>query len=259
VLSVGSIGCNLRCEFCQNCKISQATLEEFPWATQYSPEQLVEMASNESNNIGLAFTYNEPTIFYEFLKETACLAKVHNLQNVAVSNGYINREPLNELFPFLDAFNIDLKAFTDEFYTEITGGSIEPVKRTLKSIKNEGKHLEITHLVIPQLNDKENDFKNMVHWIANELGNDTVLHISRYFPAHLSRLPATSVSTLDVFFNIACEVLDYVYLGNVRGNTETYCRKCGNTVIRRNGYYTEVNGITESGQCIECGEKIVIN
>ena len=259
ILSVGSIGCNLHCEFCQNYEISQTTIEEYPWASQYKPEQLVEMASNETDNIGLAYTYNEPAIFYEFMKETACLAKVSDLQNVMVSNGYINQEPLNQLFPFLDAFNIDLKAFNDEFYGKITGGRLESVKSTLKSIKNQGKHLEVTHLVIPRLNDNVNEFRELVHWISNELGNDTVLHISRYFPAHVSSIAAPSVSTLEVFFEIASEVLDYVYLGNVHGDTETYCRICGNSVIHRNGYNTEITGITESGQCIECGEKIIIN
>ena len=259
ILSIGSIGCNLRCNFCQNCEISQISPDEFYWFRNYTPDSLVHLASQETNNVGIAYTYNEPTIFYEFMKETAYLAKLSNMQNVMVSNGYINNDPLKELFPFIDAFNIDLKAFINDFYKEVTGGKLEPVKNTLKKIRKENKHLEITHLLIPKLNDQPKLFRDMVKWIVNELGSDTVLHISRYFPAHRSKLPATPLSMLEEFYEIANEILDYVYLGNLHRDTDTYCRGCGNFVIHRVGYHTEIKGLSESGFCVECGEKIVIS
>jgi pyruvate formate lyase activating enzyme len=215
IFSVGSVGCNLKCNFCQNCDISQTGVSDFPWLKDFSAEELVNKAAGISENIGIAFTYNEPTVFFEFMLDSAKLSRQKGLKNVVVSNGFINEIPLNELLPWIDAINIDLKAFTDDFYKKQTQSQLEPVKQALKIIRKSGKHLELTNLVIPGLNDDEIIFKSMVDWIAQELGKDTILHISRYFPRYKSQIPLTSESTLKSLFKIAKEKLRYVYLGNV--------------------------------------------
>jgi pyruvate formate lyase activating enzyme len=215
IFSVGSVGCNLKCNFCQNCDISQTGVSDFPWLKDFSAEELVNKAAGISENIGIAFTYNEPTVFFEFMLDSAKLSRQKGLKNVVVSNGFINEIPLNELLPWIDAINIDLKAFTDDFYKKQTHSQLEPVKQALKIIRKSGKHLELTNLVIPGLNDDEIIFKSMVDWIAQELGKDTILHISRYFPRYKSQIPLTSESTLKSLFKIAKEKLRYVYLGNV--------------------------------------------
>ncbi len=260
ILSLGSLGCNLSCIFCQNCDISQSDFDNFPYLQHYTPQEVVEMAVKRSNNIGIAFTYNEPTVFYEYMYETAKLAKNKNLRTVMVTNGYINHNPLKELLPFMDAFSVDLKGFTEKFYKEATGARLEPVKQTLKEIKNANKHLEIINLVIPKLNDEIKDFERMINWIASELSEDTVLHLSRYFPNYKLTNPPTPEHTLTNFYHTAKEKLHYVYLGNTSGSGETHdtkCAKCNTKVIERLGYTTKTTGIDENGHCKNCGNKIV--
>ncbi|MCD4745974.1 MAG: AmmeMemoRadiSam system radical SAM enzyme [Bacteroidales bacterium] len=259
IFSVGSVGCNLRCKFCQNWEISQTSVEDYPYLTDYSPEDIVKLATDESGNIGIAYTYNEPTVWYEFMLEIARLAKSKNLKNVMVTNAYINPEPLEELMPFIDAFSVDLKAFSENFYKEIVSAQLEPVKNTLKSINKKNKHLEITNLIIPGLNDDEKVFKKMINWIKDELGVNTVLHLSRYYPTYKMTIESTSVSKLIKLFKIAKEHLNFVYLGNVRTQEgqNTYCYKCGKLVINRFGYTTDLSGIDDDGKCLHCGNKIL--
>ena len=215
ILSLGSLGCNLRCFFCQNYEISQALPESCTRLPIYHPESFIPLAKKEPDNIGIAFTYNEPTVWYEFMLETAMLAQQNNLKTVMVTNGYINPEPLAQLLPFMDAFNVDLKAFTDEFYRKHTGSTLAPVLETLKQIRAAGKHLEITTLVIPTLNDDPVVFAKQIDWLADELGPDTILHLSRYFPHYRCTIEQTPRKTLDQLQEIAMKRLRHVHLGNV--------------------------------------------
>lgn len=259
ILSIGTIGCNLHCKFCQNYDISQTNIDEFPYLKNYTSDEIINIALQKSDNIGIAYTYNEPIIWYEFVLETAKKAQAKNLKNVMVTNGYINKKPLEELMPYIDAFSVDLKAFTEDFYKEITLSKLEPVKETLKTIYKNHKHLEITNLIIPGLNDDEKIFKDMVLWIANELDKDIVLHLSRYFPTYKLDINPTPISTLESLHNIAKQFLNNVYLGNVQGleKDNTYCKKCKKVVIKRTGYYTDIMGVDKNGNCIFCGNKIL--
>lgn len=259
ILSIGTIGCNLHCKFCQNYDISQTNIDEFPYLQKYTSDELIKIALKESNNIGIAYTYNEPTIWYEFVIDTAKKVKANSLQNVMVTNGYINKEPLEKLMPYIDAFSVDLKAFTENFYKEITLSKLKPIKETLKTIYKNHKHLEITNLIIPGLNDDEKIFKEMVLWIAKELGKNTVLHLSRYFPSYKLNINSTPISKLTNFYNLAKKNLSNVYLGNVHSYemNNTYCSECNKVVIKRAGYNTEIVGIDNNGNCLFCSNKIL--
>ncbi len=259
ILSLGSIGCNMKCKCCQNWQISQTSAEEFRVPDIYKPKDIIRLAGSRSNNIGVAYTYNEPTVWYEFMLETSRLVRAEGQKNVVVSNGFINEAPLKELLKYIDAFNIDLKAFNDKFYKEISSASLEPVKNTLKIISESGKHLEITNLVIPSLNDDENEFKDMVEWIAGELGKDTVLHLSRYHPVYHMNIEPTGHVILERLYNIASEILNYVFVGNInlKDYQDTKCRKCNRTIISRAGYFIEKTGMDSDGKCLNCGTSII--
>ncbi len=260
ILSIGSFGCNMKCKCCQNWQISQASVENLYARNSYNSEDILNLAKSRSKNIGVAYTYNEPTVWYEFMIETAILIHAAGLKNVIVSNGFINEEPLLELLKYIDGFNIDLKAFNDNFYREVSSARLGPVKDTLKIISEHKKHLEITNLVIPSLNDNESEFKEMVDWIFEELGADTVLHLSRYHPIYKMNIEATSPDTLERLYNIAADKLNYVFVGNIniKDCQDTRCSKCKKTVIRRTGYFIERAGIDKSGKCIFCGNQIAV-
>lgn len=256
ILSAGSIGCNLDCDFCQNHEISQADPGTYHVTETYSPRDLVAKALAYSGNVGIAYTYNEPVVWSEFILDTATLAKNAGLKNVMVTNGYINEQPLNELLKVIDAFSVDLKGFSEPFYNKTVGGKLVPVLDSLKQIRNAGKHLEIVNLVIPQLNDDEEIFRSMVQWIHDELGEDTVLHLSRYFPRHRLGIEPTTEHLLTELARIAQLKLRYVYLGNVDiGQNDTLCPGCGNLLISRQGYLVSCAGLDPSGKCISCGAK----
>ena len=253
ILSVGSYGCNMRCDFCQNYHISQSvTLRS---SREMLPDDLVDAALEASKNIGLAFTYNEPTIWLEYIRDAGIAAKNAGLKTVLVSNGYVNKEPLSEIIGFIDAFNIDLKAFNDSSYKMLTGAGLEPVRSSLKQIASAGKHLEITSLIIPGHNDKPGEMISQTEWIAGELGRNVPLHLSRYYPMYKRDDPATSQDTLEKLYEIASERLDHVYLGNTHSGKgqDTKCPKCGKIVTRRSGYYTEVANLDAKGKCTNCG------
>lgn len=258
ILSLGSYGCNLHCSFCQNYEISQESCNAYV-TSKMTPEYLVVKALENTENIGLAYTYNEPTVFYEMMYDTAVVAKEHGLLNVVVSNGYINTQPLEKLLTVIDCFNIDLKSFSNDFYTKVTGGRLSPVLRNLKLIRTSGAHLEITFLLIPELNDDAEQFSNLVNWIHDELGSRTVLHISRYFPHYKLNIPATPISQLTEFYNFAKTKLDFVYLGNVAGEAgcNTNCPVCNHVVVRRKGYSIDVSGLDGFGKCRFCGDPIL--
>ncbi len=260
ILSVGSIGCNLRCRYCQNYDIAQVKFEELSGIRgNISPDDILSNAKmlEEDGNIGVAYTYNEPIIWYEFMYDISKKIKDAGMKNVMVSNGFINPEPLEGLLETMDAFSIDLKGFTDEFYRKITGSRLEPVKRTLEKIASSGKHLEIEYLVIPGHNDDRKQFGEMLNWYVESLGKDVPLHINRYFPMYKMKEPATPMKTLECLYEMALEKLDYVYIGNVESDLgrDTLCPHCGNLIIKRSGYYSQVSG-SKDGVCKKCGEKI---
>ncbi len=258
ILSVGSFGCNMSCLFCQNYEISQPTVSIMnSRKNKISSSKILEKARKISSNIGLAFTYNEPIVWYEFMMDMAKGAKNSGLSTVMVSNGYINRVPLNGLIEYIDAFNIDLKAFNNEFYRDYTGAGIKPVLNTLKKIRSSGKHLEITYLVIPGHNDNRDEFTDCVSWINDNLGKDTVFHLSRYFPNYNFSAPPTPASTIRDLYYIAKEKLNFVYPGNIniKGIMDTICPDCGSVITSRSGYSID-HLKTEDGSCSKCGRMI---
>ena len=258
ILSIGTVGCNLSCNFCQNCEISQVGVHEARFLKEYPVNRLIDTAKNRASNIGIAYTYNEPTVFYEYMLDVAKEIKKEGMYNVIVSNGYINPDPLDELLNYIDACNIDLKAFTEEFYKKETKSSLQPVLSTLKHIKRRKRHLEVTNLVIPNKNDDEKVFKEMIKWISMELGKDTILHLSRYFPRYKATEPPTSDKLLSKFYNMAKEYLDFVYVGNtyLEKGHDTSCPKCSSLLVARSGYSTKVLGVDKSGNCTNCGNKV---
>lgn len=261
ILSIGTTGCNMHCVFCQNHELSQCKLRKPANIYNLSPEQVIDQANKSSNNIGLAYTYNEPTVNFEFMIESARLAKLEDMKTVIISNGYINADPLHMLLEYTDAFNIDLKAFIDTFYKKYTKSTLKPVLDTIKSIANSNKHLEITHLVIPQANSDEDEFENMCKWIANETGEDTPLHISRYFPRYEMDQYPTPPETLFAFYDIAKLYLHHVYIGNIATelHSNTYCPHCNSTLIERTLYHTVKKNIDNSGKCSICGTAVISN
>lgn len=218
ILSIGSIGCNLLCEFCQNWHIARAEYHETtPKELDLTPETVVQMAVDAVGlgNIGLAYTYNEPTVWYEFMFDTARLIKEAKLDNILVTNGYINEAPMRNLLPYIDALNIDLKGTDNTFYNRLTKADIDPVLQTIKLVAHSEKHLELTYLVIPGKNDNQTDFRNMMEWLVNNAGSDFSLHINRYFPAYRMNIHATPIESLMTLAALAREYIPKVYIGNV--------------------------------------------
>ncbi|MEM4637690.1 MAG: AmmeMemoRadiSam system radical SAM enzyme [Candidatus Woesearchaeota archaeon] len=252
ILSIGTIGCNLFCRGCQNYEISKnhTPISEIQFI---SPKEIVEIAIK--NNIRMiAYTYNEPTIFYEYMVDIAKLAKKHNIKNVMVSNGYINEKPLKKLLKYIDAANIDLKGFNEKFYREYANAKLEPVLKTIKIIKESKKWLEITNLIIPKTNDDLKEIKKMCIWIKENANSP--LHFSRFFPYFKAAdKEITPKETLFEAKKIAINTgIKYVYIGNIGFLDNTYCPKCNNLLIKRNPYI-EVCGISK-GKCKKCNNKI---
>jgi pyruvate formate lyase activating enzyme len=255
ILSIGSYGCNMRCDFCQNYHISQNIPEDTE--SNISSGKILKNALSASKNIGIAFTYNEPVIWFEFVNEISKMIKGNGLKTVLVTNGYINSGPLGELLEMTDAFNVDLKAFNNDFYKRLTGAALDPVKDTLRQIVRAERHLEITTLLIPGQNDEISEMENQVKWIASELGEEIPFHLSRYFPIYKRKDPITPHKTLMAHFETASKYLKYVYLGNSMSETgqDTSCPGCGVTITSRSGYHIRhIN--TNNGNCLSCGKKI---
>ncbi len=248
VLSSGPAGCNLSCDFCQNWSISQGPSRPSRYV---APEQLAELALS-SGSSGVAYTYTEPTIWYEYIVDTAPLVRERGGYAVMVSNGYVELEPLSRLLEVTDAWNIDLKAWSEGFYRERCGGRVEPVKRSLRAVAESDTHLEVTFLVIPGENDHEDDWRRMAGWLAGSCGADTPLHISRYFPRYRLRREATPAETVHRAVEVFRETLDFVYPGNMHGALpDVTCPDCGLTWVTRRGE-PMAPGIRE-GKCRECG------
>lgn len=255
--SISTAGCNLGCVFCQNWQISQVKPEEAEHAN-FEPDRIVAMAL-AAKSPTIAYTYTEPTVFYEYMLATAKLAKKQGLKNIMHSCGYINPQPLKELLKYMDACNIDLKGFSEDYYQQMCSGHLEPVLETLKTVKRSGVWLEITNLVIPGKNDDPAMIRKMCRWIKVNLGPDVPLYFSSFYPMYkLQDLPPTPVETLEQAYAIAKEEgLNYVYIGNVFGHIKesTYCPKCGRTLIKRAGFSVEENNIV-GGKCKFCGFRI---
>ncbi len=259
IFSIGTAGCSFKCPFCQNWEISQMPWEfglgSIQTMSRYmSPEEVARIGIS-GGSIGVAYTYSEPMIWFEFIKDTAPIVKERGGKNVFVTNGYINKEPLKELLSFADAFNVDLKSISEEFYKKL-GGDLKPVLDNLVEIKKKA-HLEITNLIIPGENDSDEEIERLVKWISRNLGKDTPLHISRYYPAYKYTKPPTPVTTLNKAYEIAKEYLNFVYLGNVIDveRSSTYCPRCGSLLIKREGYFTQVVNL-EGNRCRVCGERV---
>jgi len=256
-LSLATAGCNLRCRFCQNYEISQARPEALA-STPATPALLLEAARRNGARV-IAYTYSEPTIFYEYLLDIARHTSAAGMRNVVVSNGYIQEKPLRELVPHLAAYKVDLKGFTEKFYDEQCEATLAPVLATLRTLRDTGIWLEIVTLVIPTLNDDEDDNRAMFAWILANLGPEVPLHLTRFHPTYrIQNLPRTPVATLERLHALAKEAgLRYVYLGNVPGHDaeSTWCPGCGERLIERLGYV--VTGMAlKDGRCPKCARVI---
>ncbi|MGB9720173.1 MAG: AmmeMemoRadiSam system radical SAM enzyme [bacterium] len=256
-LSLATAGCNFACKNCQNWEISQASPEQTD-NLEMSPAKVVELAL-QYRTPTIAYTYTEPSIFYEYMLDIAKLAHKNGILNMYHSNGYLNQEPLEELIPYLDGANVDLKGFSEDFYKDITGGTLQPVLDTLKTLKKNGVWLEITNLIIPYKNDDEKMIKKMCEWIRDELGRDVPVHFSRFYPQYkLLNLPPTPLEKLQKAAQIAKKTgLLYIYVGNVPGIKEesTHCPKCKKVLIERRGYDILQMNI-ERGKCKFCNKEI---
>jgi len=255
--SLATVGCNLRCVFCQNWEISQASPGDVP---EYKglPETIVKKAKSGKIPV-IACTYTEPIIFSEYMKDIAILGNKNKIRTVMISAGFINTGPLKEICKVLSGIKIDLKSISDRFYRDLTGGRLKPVLNTLMTIKKQGVWLEIVNLVIPGKNDSPKEIRKMCSWIKKNLGDDVPLHFTRFIPMYkLKNIPPTPEKTLEKARKIGIdEGLKYVYVGNIPGHpgNHTYCPKCGEILIKRLGYFVrEVN--FKNGKCKKCGTSI---
>ncbi len=259
VFSFGTAGCNLSCKYCQNWDMSKSREMDI-LANQATPEHI----ANTARKLGcrsVAYTYNDPVIFLEYAVDTAKACHEQDIKSVAVTAGYISPGAREEFFSCMDAANVDLKGFSEDFYRKLTGGHLQPVLDTLKYLKHETDvWLEITNLLIPGHNDSADELKRMVDWIASELGSDVPLHFSAFHPDYKMRdVPPTSPQALTRARQIAMEHgLHYVYTGNVHDSAggSTWCHQCGELLIERDWYVLGKWGLDEKGHCASCGEKI---
>jgi pyruvate formate lyase activating enzyme len=255
--SIATAGCNFRCLNCQNWQISQTSPKESD-NIDLMPDEVVK-ACKKTGCESIAYTYSEPTTFYEYAYDTARLAREQKIHNLWKSNGYINEKPLRQLCKVLDAANIDLKSYDDEVYKKVSSGKLAPVLKALKIFREEGVWLEITNLVIPTWTDNHDTIKRMCEWLCSSGLSDAPLHFSRFTPMYkLSQLPSTPVETLEKAHMIAKEAgVKYVYLGNVGGHwaENTYCPKCKKNIVERRVFTVISNDIVK-GKCKFCGEKI---
>jgi len=255
--SIATVGCNLQCKFCQNWDISQASPEDVP--TAYKSPKEIAAAASKAGVRTIAYTYSEPTVFYEYVADCARAGRDAGLESVVVSAGFISADPLKALVPLVKAIKIDLKAFTQSFYADTCDGQLQPVLDTLKRLSGSGVWYEIVVLLIPTLNDNADDVKRMSAWVVKELGPDVPVHFTRFHPEYkLRNLPPTPPQTLSKARQIAIgEGCHFAYTGNAPGleGQETVCPSCKQTVVKRYGYTIQENKI-KNGKCGNCGAAI---
>jgi pyruvate formate lyase activating enzyme len=256
--SVATAGCNFQCRWCQNWEISQLPREQdFIPGDRTGPDQIVT-AAQQAGCRSIAYTYTEPTIFFEYSYDTARIAREAGLANVYVSNGYMTEEMLARFAPYLDAINVDVKAFRDETYRTYVGARRDPVLQTLRTVKRLGIWLEVTTLVIPGINDGPAELRDAATFVAAELGPETPWHISRFFPAYqMTDVPPTPLPKLEEARDIGKAAgLQHVYLGNTDQGEDTFCSECGALLIQRAGYRIIRNRIAADGRCPDCGTAV---
>ena len=255
--SIATAGCNFKCLFCQNADISQMPSDNkgLIMGGSFTPEDVVASAV-KGNCKSISYTYTEPTVYFEFARDTAILAREKGLKNIFVTNGYMTKEALGMIQPFLDAANVDLKAFTEKFYKKYCGAKLENVMDTLREMKSLGIFVEVTTLIIPGLNDDGMELEKLAEFLAGSVGPETPWHISRFHPTYkLDDRPSTPLGTLVSAREIGIKCgLKYVYTGNVPGEEgeSTFCYNCGKMLIERIGFYVKKNAV-EKGMCPYCG------
>jgi len=255
--SLATAGCPLRCKFCQNWEISQASPEDHQ--VSFTPPARIVDGAHANKAPVIAFTYNEPTVFTEYLTDISRDAKKQGIRSVLISCGFMNEAPLAEMCKVLDAIKIDLKGYSDDFYRTACGAELRPVLRSIKQIAKSRVHLEIVNLVVPTLNDSDKMLQELIKWILGEVGPDVPVHFTRFHPDYqLLNLPPTPVATLERAYNMAMSKgMHYPYVGNVAGHpgNHTYCPNCKKVVIERQGFFiTEMN--IKDGRCKFCRQKI---
>jgi pyruvate formate lyase activating enzyme len=253
-LSLGTVGCNFRCPFCQNYEISQTT--EVNEAANYPPEKIVALAL-EHNCESVSYTYNEPTIWYPYAKDIGLLAKEKGLKNVFVSSGFESHEVLEDMKSWVDAANIDLKSFSHDYYKKVLKTDLDGVLESLQEFAKSDIWLEITTLLIQGVNDMDREIEMMAKFISSQLGSKIPWHLSAFHPDYKMRdTPSTTIESLEKAKSIAQTYgIEYIYLGNVRNDTSSYCPQCKRKIIHRNGYTTDVVCL-ENSRCCACGTMI---
>ncbi|MDP2860426.1 MAG: AmmeMemoRadiSam system radical SAM enzyme [bacterium] len=252
--SLGTAGCNLSCKYCQNWDISQRFPEDLQ-AKNMTPQQVVDQASASGSQV-IAFTYNEPTVWYEYMLDIAKLAKQKGVRTVMVSNGYINPEPLKNLLPYLDAMKVDFKSFNEETYTQLISGKREAVMETIKIVAKSKTWLEIVYLVVPEYTDNIQEIEEMCQWVKENAGDSVPIHFSRFSPKYkLTNLPPTPEETVKKARRVCLEKgMKYVYTGNIEDEegSATYCPETNRAVIKRQGFFVEENRLDSEGKAPDC-------
>jgi pyruvate formate lyase activating enzyme len=255
--SLATAGCPLKCKFCQNWEISQSSPEDRQ--VPFTPPVKIVDAAHAQKSPVIAFTYNEPTVFTEYLTDISRDAKKHGIRSVLISCGFMNEAPLAEMCRTLDAIKIDLKGYSDDFYRSVCGAELQPVLRSIKQIAKSRVHLEIVNLVVPTLNDSDKMLKELIDWTLGEVGPDVPVHFTRFHPDYqLLNLPPTPVAILErAYYMAMSKGMHYPYVGNVPDHpgNHTYCPNCKKAVIKRQGFFiTEMN--IKDGCCKFCRRKI---
>lgn len=252
-LSLATAGCNVNCKFCQNWEISQARPEDTP-NMGLSPQDIIGQAIDKQIPT-IAYTYSEPTVWYEYMYDIAKLAREKSLNSVVISNGFIEKQPLADLLPHISAYKIDLKSIREDYYRDVVRGELKPVLERLVQVRASGVLLEIVNLVVPTLNDREDDFRQLARWVKSNLGADVPVHYSQFYPKYLLKnLPPTPQATLEMAHDVSrTEGLEYVYLGNLPGHPaeSTYCPQCGELLIKRLGLSVLQNNL-HGNECPKC-------
>jgi pyruvate formate lyase activating enzyme len=260
VFSLGSVGCNFRCKHCQNWGISQAELENIP-TRDMPPEDAIRL-TKEYECKSIAWTYNEPTMWFEYTLDSAKIAKKEDIKTIYVTNGYMSEESFEEIRPYLDAANIDLKGMTGKFYQDLCRARLQPVRDNIVRMHDAKIHIEVTNLMIPGYNDSEEDISSLVKFMVDEVGVEVPLHFTRFFPQYqMKELPPTEIKYLERAYKIAREAgMKYVYMGNIptMDGENTYCPECGEPIIKRNGFSVLSNDIKEARKCPKCKADIDI-